>query len=180
MFRFKSLLAHLKLMAQLIVVLSTTSLMMVACTLPKSSPGNGKSSATYFVNSADITVTTQKLDPKISIPIAKTFSFKVCVKDNRLSQTIVNHRFDIETEDKTISKTTDASGCLVWSEDIAYNHLAPAHYLELIRKITAVGFQKGQRDLRFSKRNGGPTCEPTRGLVRQKRRPPGYVDCSVR
>lgn len=150
MFRFKSLLSHLKLIIQLIVVLSTTSLVMVACTLPKSSPGNGKSSATYFVNSADISVTTQKLDPKISIPIAKTFSFKVCVKDNRLSQTIVNHRFDIETEDKTISKITDASGCLVWSEDIAYNHLAPAHYLELVRKMTAVGFQKGERDLRFS------------------------------
>src|SRR6185312_6009103 len=141
MSRFKSSILNLKL----IVVLSTTSLMMVACSLPKSSSGDGKaSSATYFVSSSDVSVTTQKLDPKISIPIAKTFSFKVCLKDNRLSQTIVNNNF----ENKTLTQTTDASGCLVWSEDIAYNHLAPAHYLELIRKIKAVGFQKGERSLR--------------------------------
>src|SRR6185312_11464040 len=147
MSRFKSSILNLKL----IVVLSTTSLMMVACSLPKSSSGDGKaSSATYFVSSSDVSVTTQKLDPKISIPIAKTFSFKVCLKDNRLSQTIVNNNFEIQTENKTLTQTTDASGCLVWSEDIAYNHLAPAHYLELIRKIKAVGFQKGERSLRFA------------------------------
>lgn len=140
------LLSHLKLIASL----SVSSLILVACTLPKSSSDEKASSATYFVSASEISVTTQKLDPKISIPIAKTFSFKVCVKDNRMSQTIVNHKFEIETEKDTLTKQTDASGCLVWSEEIGYNHLAPAHYLELIRKIKAVGFQKGERSLRFA------------------------------
>jgi hypothetical protein len=128
------------------------SSMLAACSLPKSSPAAAgpENSATFYVVSSEVSVTTQTLDPKISIPVSKTFSFKVCVRDNRLSQLIVNHKFMIETETTPITKMTDASGCLVWSEDIGYNHLAPAHFLELIRKIKAVGFQRGERALRFA------------------------------
>jgi hypothetical protein len=126
---------------------------LIGCSLPKpqdrgdDSPDTSQSTATFFVDKSEASVTSQESDAQFSLPIAKNYSFKACVKEAQYSRPIVNHTFEILGGPETTTTTSDSNGCVIWSEKISYNHLAPAQWVETVRSIRAKGIQKGQRQI---------------------------------
>jgi len=117
---------------------------LISCTLPD--PNNNAttgSPATFTLDSQDGSLISTDMHPTFSIPVAKHFSFKACFKDRKLAKAVKSHKFTVSGGEGNLDLTTDASGCLVWEEKIAYNHLADAAYVEVKRSVTAKGIQKG-------------------------------------
>lgn len=83
-----------------------------------------------------------------AIPTAKVFNFYACLKDVYYNKAIQGHKFKIDETGKTV--TSDASGCLVWSENIEFNYLADSQYIKLDRHIRGTGLHKGVRTVSFA------------------------------
>lgn len=122
-------------------------LVLSACSLGK--PGiredAPQDAASFYVEKTSVSVTSQETDADISLPTAKIFSFKACMKESQHSQIVANHLFLIHGGAEEQSATSDASGCVTWSEKIKYNHLAEAHWVQALRSLQAKGLQTGQR-----------------------------------
>lgn len=83
-----------------------------------------------------------------ALPTAKVFNFYACLKDIYYNKVISGHKFQIDEIKKTV--TTDASGCLIWSENIKYNYLADSQYIKLDRHVRGTGLHKGVRTVSFA------------------------------
>ena len=124
---------------------------LASCSLPQ--PQDSKdsgNSATFFIEKASVASISQQLDPKISIPVSKSFNFTACLKDNQFSKAVIRHEFSIQGGSAPQAATSDANGCIVWNEQITYNHLAPAKFIEVQRSLETHGFQKGQRKISYA------------------------------
>lgn len=124
-----------------------------ACSIPtpeKRNQVNDDAGATFFLQSSSGRVVGQDMDTKISIPLAKTFSFNACLKETRRQKNITNHTFLVTIDGQDKKLTSDANGCITWQERVEYNHLLSAAFVEHNRKITALGFQKGSRTASFA------------------------------
>jgi hypothetical protein len=133
------------------ILIFASAILLASCSLPQ--PEESKdtgNSATFFVERTKVEVTGQQLDSKISIPLSKTFSFTACFKDSQRSKAVINHEFSIKGGSEEQAATTDSNGCLIWTEKLAYNHLAPAKTVEVRRSFETHGFQKGQRQISFA------------------------------
>lgn len=138
-----------KLKSILTVGLLSSSL--VACTLPSPQSRDGSSSSSFFADSTEIKASQERFIKGFSIPEARSFHFKVCMKDRKQSKAIINNEFTIDGAGSTsTTKSTDASGCLNWDEEISYNHFADAQYVTLERTISAHGFHQGEKKLRIA------------------------------
>lgn len=82
-----------------------------------------------------------------SIPTEKLFSFKTCVFDKRTRESVKGHAFVIKGGAKDIEARSEESGCVNWSERIAYDGIADAKYIPLKRTLFANGMHTGARDL---------------------------------
>lgn len=99
--------------------------------------------ATFYVDAIDGSSTVTKVDSLYSIPEERLYNFKVCLKDIMQSKSILGQEFEVSGDETNKIVSSDEQGCLNWSEEIAYNFLAPSTYIELDRKIVARGIHKG-------------------------------------
>lgn len=89
----------------------------------------------------------------ISIPVEKQFTFETCIQDKRTDEKIKGHKFSVLGVENMVEVAnngrSDESGCINWTEKIAYNGAADAMYIPLKRTIVADGMHVGARDLRI-------------------------------
>ncbi|MBC7465016.1 MAG: hypothetical protein H7256_03410 [Bdellovibrio sp.] len=129
------------------------TLFLTACNLPTPKEKDGaisEDASTFTAEAAAGRSTALEAtnEGAFSLPTAKTFNFFACLKDVAYSRPIVGHKFIIaETKSEV---TSDASGCLVWSEKIEYNYLADSQYVRIDRHIVATGLHKGTRTISFA------------------------------
>ncbi|MNJ94686.1 hypothetical protein D3C87_123880 [compost metagenome] len=138
----------------LIRILMTLSILaLAACNLPtpkdrEEAGENGKlsgktASATFAVDAVSGDSLEDKTKSPFAFPEARIFAFKVCLKDTNEYKSIAGHVFQVEELNKKFS--TDAAGCLSWSESVAYNYLADSKYVQINRTILATGLHRGAR-----------------------------------
>ncbi len=82
-----------------------------------------------------------------SIPTEKLFSFKTCIFDKRTRESVKGHSFVVKGGAKDIEVRSEESGCVNWSEKIAYDGVADAKYIPLKRTMVATGMHSGAREL---------------------------------
>ncbi len=128
------------------------SLSVVACSMgtPQERENPLAESATFLIDQTEVSVIGLEKHSALSLPLAKVYSFKACLKDSRYSKPIQNQKFEISGGSQTSTASTDSAGCLTWNEKISYNHLADAHWIEAVRTLTAQGLQKGQKKLKWA------------------------------
>lgn len=130
------------------VFISSFCTLLGACSLPtpQKAPNETSDTASTFVIADSSAQYTQTIFHKsISLPIEKTMSIKICLKDYKTSNSIPHQRFKVEDIYGERSLTTDRLGCMNWSQKISYNHLAPAAHIEFPIKISGTGRQRGQK-----------------------------------
>ena len=132
----------------LVFSLAVLSLSLAACVRPQSQ--NVSSRSTFVIDSVKGSSTVSRQLRGFSIPSARLYNFSACLKDKRTAESIKRHAFIVLGGTKEIHQRTDDSGCLNWSEEIAYNHLADERYIRLDRKITSSRMQSGTRDVRLA------------------------------
>ena len=127
-------------------------MVLVGCSIPKPQDrdSNPAEAATFFLEKSEANIMDSTQHSEISLAVAKSYSFKVCLKDQALSKSILNHKFEISGGETTQEAVSDANGCIKWSEKIGYNHLAPAKWVEIIREIKALGLHQGARKVSFA------------------------------
>ena len=137
--------------------ISKLTLLYLAAILSACSSGVQKqdssnaSSATFLVDqpvSATVDSSTSNAVYK-SIATEKLFNFTACVKDIAVTEPIISIPFAIRDEKGELirTQTTDARGCLYWSEAIPYNSLAAETYIQVTRSIEALRVHKGVQTL---------------------------------
>lgn len=134
--------------------LSAFILFLAGCSLPKTESKKTESaSASFYISQDQVQFNSEKIDKQLALPIAKTYTFEVCLLDRKYSRSIQNHVFQVitnQTQTKIAEVTSDQNGCIHWNETFEYDHLVKAQYIEQIRIIAAVGIQKGQQQARFA------------------------------
>jgi hypothetical protein len=133
--------------AQLLLL---TQFALIGCSLPKPESKDRGQQATFFADRSNAKFIETKWNNKVSVPESKVINFSACLKDLQFSKPVINHLMYARSESKEVKISTDAQGCLTWSENIGYNHLANAKYVRIDRELIAEGFQKGQVILSFA------------------------------
>jgi hypothetical protein len=132
----------------------TTSLILLAllsaCSASKVEKLSGNNIATFFVDHLEGNSEIAKVDSVYSLPTARLYNFKACIKDIMQSKAIQGQSFKILGGSKEITSNTDEQGCLNWSESIAYNFLAQPNYIQKKRTILAIGVHKGSTDIELA------------------------------
>jgi hypothetical protein len=134
------------------VVTTALAGLLLACSIPAAENRDGVpvEAGTFFIEKSDVSMTDQTQHESISLATSKSFTFKICVKDNSLSKEIINHKFVVSGGESEQELTSDATGCIRWLERISYNHLAPAKWVEALRTVKASGIHQGQRTAKFA------------------------------
>ncbi len=107
-------------------------------------------SATFFNDKVEGTSETSALVEGYSIPKEKLFTFKTCLKDRRTEEALAGHSFTVNGGRASQSLKADESGCIKWSEKIAFNFLAQEKYLPITRAIVGSGMATGTRTLKLA------------------------------
>ncbi|WP_413293479.1 hypothetical protein ACLSU7_00060 [Bdellovibrio sp. HCB185ZH] len=128
-------------------ILGLNLLTLAACNLPspKDKTEGGSEAATFTIDSIKGTAATEQTSGAFALPESKVFNFSVCVKDVAYNKTIAGHKFKVAEIDQAV--TSDAAGCINWSEKVRYNYLADSQYIEIKRHIQGLGLQKGTREI---------------------------------
>ncbi len=128
-------------------ILGLNLLTLAACNLPspKDKSEGSAEAATFTIDSIKGSAASEQTAGTFALPDSKVFNFSVCVKDVAYNKTVAGHKFKITEIDKTA--TSDAAGCINWSEKIKYNFLADSQYIEVTRHIQGLGLQKGTREI---------------------------------
>ncbi len=134
------------------VVTTALAGLLLACSIPAAENRDSApvDAGTFFIEKSDVSMTDQTQHESISLSTSKSFTFKICLKDNSLSKEIINHKFVVSGGDSEQELTSDATGCIRWLEKISYNHLAPAKWVEVLRTVKALGMHQGQRIAKFA------------------------------
>jgi hypothetical protein len=123
-------------------------LILSACVRPQGHPADD--TATFVVDSVTGRSEVSKQIDGFSIPRARQFNFTACVSDRRSQEKIRRGSFEVHGAAKAVSQRTDDAGCLNWTEEIPYNHLADEKYLTLERTIRSTGMQTGSRTIQVA------------------------------
>jgi hypothetical protein len=128
-------------------ILGLNLLTLAACNLPspKDKTEGGSEAATFTIDSIKGTASAEQMAGAFALPDSRVFNFSVCVKDVAYDKTIAGHKFAITEANQKI--TSDAAGCINWSEKIKYNYLGDSQYIELKRHIQGLGLHKGTREI---------------------------------
>ncbi|MBL7686610.1 MAG: hypothetical protein JNJ49_01155, partial [Bdellovibrionaceae bacterium] len=141
-------------------VLLASLAVMVGCVKPQSRPNDPNNTdaskmsetkdASFYNEEVTGGAVTSKNVDGFSIPTAKLYTFKTCVKDKRTRDTIKGHKFIVHGGEKAVDVRSDASGCVNWSETVPFNFMSDAKFLPLERFIEADGMHKGTRRIRVA------------------------------
>lgn len=121
---------------------------LMGCQLPKPESRTGlEANASFYVESLEGDLLKSHLVKSFSVPERNEFRVKACLKDFKQIKAIVNSRFEISNG---FIATTDAQGCLYWTEEVKFNVFAEPTYLEFIRTLRPLGLHQGQVQVRFA------------------------------
>jgi hypothetical protein len=119
---------------------------------PKGSDEGGVQGASFRVNNFDLKGSKSRFDG--AIPEEVKLTLKMCITDVAHHQAITQTQFRIsdpyapERESSTV--TTQGDGCLTWNEYRSFNYFAPSVYIEQVRIIEGLGFQRGTLEYHFA------------------------------
>ncbi|MGZ3695287.1 MAG: hypothetical protein ACXWQO_14275 [Bdellovibrionota bacterium] len=108
--------------------------------------------ATFVVDPVTATVTGMHSDPNFSnLATARSYDFSACVKSVANLDPVIGVNFVIREGDRSVGESTsDASGCLHWSEPFQFSQMSDETYYELDRSIEATSVHKGKQALRLA------------------------------
>lgn len=86
----------------------------------------------------------------MSVPVKNAMTFSACIKDRAKLAPVISQQFAIHSETGTINVTTNAEGCLSWSEEIPFNYLQDETYVESTHTIEGLGPFLGSRDVNLA------------------------------
>ncbi len=146
---------------RMLALLSVLAMSVTACMKPSARSADpngtdpakiaGQGSATFFTSKIEGSAVVSKNMQGFSIPTEKLFQFSTCVKDKRTDEVIKGHKFSIHGAPGAVvvamQGRTDGTGCLTWSEKVAYNGLADGKYISIKRILVADGMHTGAREL---------------------------------
>lgn len=121
----------------------------IGCNLPQPQSRETEN-ASYTIENKDPKFTVTQPIEGFSLPKSRTLHIESCTKDLKMQKPIINHRFVVSGEQKSVELISDANGCINWDETVGFNFFADAKYIELERTIEAKGLQKGTRTLRLA------------------------------
>lgn len=121
------------------------SLGLAGCQLPTPQKTEMDDTASYFIFTSNGKFTSTTNYKNISLPQSRTLNFIVCLKENNHSRDVINHAFLIKGGPREQKISTDAMGCLIWNEEMAFNYLANERFINIERTISPLGQQKGDR-----------------------------------
>ncbi len=113
--------------------------------------GINQANATFFTSEITGTAAVSQNMAGFSVATEKLFQFKTCVHDKRTQEAIKGHKFSVAGAPGAVTignnGRSDESGCVNWSEKLAYNGAGDAKYLPIKRTLVADGMHKGAREL---------------------------------
>lgn len=127
-------------------------LSLAACSLPTPEKRSGQNvgGALFYVDKVEGKPVRGLIDQQTSMSIGGTVSVVACVKDYKLQKPIQNHRYQVLRENEVIQElTSDANGCLEWTETVHSNPSSQKSYIEFLRVLRGVGVYKGDQQIRF-------------------------------
>lgn len=133
-----------------ILFLISASLFLTHCNLPgtQKKDNSETSVSSFYVESLNGAYISESFLEEISIPKERTYTFKACLKDLKKSKPVVNHPFYIQEINQEIK--TDSSGCLNWTEAIAFEFLSMPTFLKMDRSLTSKGLHTGTEVISFA------------------------------
>jgi hypothetical protein len=121
------------------------------CIKPHSqSPNSDESLATFTLKEVGAVLAPGKIDPNFNIVTSTILNYTLCLQDKRTLEPVIGHSFKIEGPEILKDLTSNSSGCLVWTEERAYNFFAQSLYVAQERTVTATGVHSGTRTLKFA------------------------------
>lgn len=130
-----------------LLILSIGSL--VGCSIPSPEKrDDGQNQGTFYISQVRGSFTSVKTHETFSLPVSRTLSLRTCLKDQRYSKSINQHKFEVLKQGQRIADlTTDDDGCLVWQEEVEFNALLDAKWIKIERSLKAQGQHKGSRTM---------------------------------
>lgn len=108
------------------------------------------SSASFYVSDFDGRSEITETLTGYSIPSKRLYNFKICLKNRVTREDLRGEKFLVRGGQKDQEVTTEATGCMNWSEEIKYDFLTDEKCLPQERTIEAAGHHVGSRVVRFS------------------------------
>lgn len=131
-----------------ILSLSLLLFALAGCNLPEPKDrAQGGGGASFMVSSADGNWGDSDNHQKFSIPRARLINYEVCLQDLARLRPISGQSFEIQ--EVKLTRTSDARGCVSWSEKLEFNYLASSTSLRLERHLTAKGLARGTVTVAF-------------------------------
>lgn len=139
--------------SQIALLSLSFALLLSACSLPAPQKGTQaagqEKAAAFYLSNASGKFTTTHDSKNFSIPVSRTLSVKACFNENRYNKPMMNSEFDITGGSKDQHLEADASGCLVWDEEIPFNAMAPSKNVLIARTVSGFGHYKGERQVQL-------------------------------
>lgn len=130
------------------VSVGVVAMALAACNLPKpeESKNQVEAGATFVAEPVTGKEVLQHIQSGSLVPTSKVFQFATCLKDLK-SNKVIGHEFQIV--ELNVTTKTDAAGCLHWQEEVSFDYLKSAKFIQLDRTLKATTFHKGQRALKI-------------------------------
>jgi len=108
--------------------------------------------ATFEYNKIEVVSSESLASDKLWPDLKDKFvvDLRTCFKDTVYLQNIVGEDFDIKSDLSENSRTTDANGCLNWTEEFEFNFLNNESYVELNGSIIGDGNYKGKKNFKLA------------------------------
>ena len=107
--------------------------------------------ATFTVDPVSAVGEEAATSSNFNIASSRILNFTACVKDVARLEAAVGAGFSIKKNGEEVArKTSDAKGCLYWSENFAFDGAEAESYLEIERTIEAESVHKGKQIIRLA------------------------------
>lgn len=121
------------------LALIVVSVLLASCS--KKDVHFSKDGATFYVDSITPAFYADELTN--DVVSRKFINLTACIKDNAMSASVMNLKFQISAGGVSTVKSTDERGCLVWQELFSFQPLDHEKFIALERTITAVEGHSG-------------------------------------
>lgn len=118
--------------------------------VPKTDSSGDSADSTFVVDTPIRLVQSKQSNGSASwsIPTKNSMTFRACIKDIAKLQPIVSQAFVVHGADKSQELVTDPTGCVNWTEDVAFDGLQAETYIQSEHWIEGAGGPyRGKRHL---------------------------------
>lgn len=129
-------------------------MLLTACSrgVPDKSTAANIETATFVIDPVRATVNAVKTDATFSnLATVRSYDFTACIKSVANLDAVVGVQFSVRDGANNVAQSTsDASGCIHWSEPFQFSQASDETYFELNRTIEAMSVHKGKQALRLA------------------------------